>query len=72
NNGASIDDEYFLHKVLQFHRVGEQDRVQPLVSAMVRAMAKPRKRAYGERTLASLRLVNVQTPGVVSLEPVMN
>jgi hypothetical protein len=63
NNGASDDDEYFLHKVLQYHRVGEQDRVQPLVAAMVRAVGKPQKRAYGERTLKSLRLVDVQTPG---------
>jgi hypothetical protein len=61
NGGASKDDEYFRDVVLRYYRVADLPQAQQQVAAMIRVAAKPRKRAYASRILASFRRVAVRT-----------
>lgn len=67
NNGASDDDEYFRDVVLKYHRVTDRPEAEPAVSAMVRAMAHPKKVRYAKAVLGSIFDVDVSTPAGVYL-----
>lgn len=62
NTGASLDDEYFRDKVLQYHLVTDLPRAQPLVQKMLRAAAMPAKAAYARKTIDSMLEIDAVTP----------
>lgn len=67
NNGASLDDEYFLHTVLKYHRVADLPTAEKLVNKMVRAIRNPKKAGYARKTIEAISDVETVTPAGIRL-----
>ena len=67
NSGSSDADEYFRDIVVQFAPVSVNPKAQPQVEKLRRALVKPQKRAYAERTMNAIEEHDVVTPGGIHL-----
>lgn len=68
NQGASADDEYFRDVIVRYHRVADQPAAAPILESMLRAAGRPEKQAYAEATLASFRLIDLETSAGIYLD----